>query len=102
MHAHAALPQEAWTYDAETLSIYRDALLLYERLIPYVRADRGDDRALWAAGHPPACLTEPGDDRGWVIADAYGYLPALWVAPVLEHGVRKRELLLRLGDWIDF
>ena len=39
---------------------------------------------------------------GWSIADAYGYGPALWVAPVLEHGAREREVDLPRGDWIDF
>ena len=47
-------------------------------------------------------LGDPADERGWAIADAYGYGPALWVAPVLEDGARERELPLPRGDWLDF
>ena len=36
--AHARFEQEAWTYDAETLALYRAYLVLHERLVPYVRA----------------------------------------------------------------
>jgi alpha-glucosidase (family GH31 glycosyl hydrolase) len=36
--AHGRSSQEAWTYDAAALEIYREAVLLHERLVPYVRA----------------------------------------------------------------
>ena len=35
------------------------------------------------------------------MADAYGYGPALWVAPVLDEGARSREVALPRGDWIE-
>jgi hypothetical protein len=49
----------------------------------------------------PLCLTDPSDPRGWSITDAYGFGPALWVAPVLEQGVREREVPLPRGEWIE-
>jgi alpha-glucosidase (family GH31 glycosyl hydrolase) len=102
MHAHGRFAQEAWTYDAETLRIFRAAVLLHERLVPYVRA-----AAAGAARHGlpivrPLSLTDPRDPRGWSIADAYGYGPSLWVAPVLEDGARERDVDLPTGRWIDF
>ena len=102
MHAHGRFEQEAWTYDEETLERFRAAVLLHERLVPYVRA-----AAAGAARHGlpivrPLPLTDPRDPRGWVIADAYGYGPSLWVAPVLEEGAREREVDLPAGRWIDF
>ncbi len=101
MQAHARFQQEPWTYDAETLRVYREHVLLHERLVPYVRA------AAWTAartGLPivrPLLLSDAGDARGWAIADAYGYGPSLWVAPVLEAGAREVEVDLPRGDWID-
>jgi alpha-glucosidase (family GH31 glycosyl hydrolase) len=97
MHAHGRFEQEAWTYDEETLEVYRAHVLLHERLVPYVRA-----AALTASrcGLPiirPLALIEHGD---WAIADAYGYGPSLWVAPVLESGARAVEVDLPRGDWI--
>jgi alpha-glucosidase (family GH31 glycosyl hydrolase) len=102
MHAHGRFAQEAWTYDAETLRIFRAAVLLHERLVPYVRA-----AAASAARHGlpivrPLSLTDHHDPRGWTIADAYGYGPSLWVAPVLEDGARERDVDLPARRWIDF
>jgi alpha-glucosidase (family GH31 glycosyl hydrolase) len=101
MHAHSRMPQEPWSYGARVLDLYRAYALLHEQLVPYVRA-----AALTAArtGMPimrPLCLTDPHDPRGWTIADAYGYGPSLWVAPVLDHGVREREVCLPRGHWIE-
>jgi len=102
MQAHARMEQEAWTYDAATLRRFRAAVLLHERLVPYVRA-----AAAGAARHGlpiirPLPLLDPGDARGWTVADAYGYGPALWVAPVLEAGVAERDVWLPRGEWLDF
>jgi hypothetical protein len=49
----------------------------------------------------PLCLLDPADARGWAIADAYGYGPSLWVAPVLDDGAREREVPLPRGRWIE-
>jgi alpha-glucosidase (family GH31 glycosyl hydrolase) len=102
MHAHGRFPQEAWSYDDETLEIYRRYVVLHERLVPYVRA-----AAAAAARHGlpivrPLSLADPADERGWTIPDAYGYGPALWVAPVLEAGATEREVPLPRGRWHDF
>jgi len=35
------------------------------------------------------------------VADAFGFGPALWVAPVLEEGASEREVLLPRGRWIE-
>jgi hypothetical protein len=50
----------------------------------------------------PLALTDPGDARGFAVADAYGYGPSLWVAPVLEEAARERKVQLPRGEWIDF
>ncbi len=101
MQAHGRMPQEPWNYGDRVLEAYRDYVLLHEQLVPYVRA-----AALTASriGLPiirPLCLTDPGDPRGWTLTDAYGYGPALWVAPVLDEGAREREVALPRGDWIE-
>jgi len=101
MHAHARMPQEPWNYGDRVLDLYRAYVLLHEQLVPYVRA-----AALTAqrTGLPiirPLCLLDPRDPRGWTIADAYGYGPSLWVAPVLDDQVREREVSLPRGEWIE-
>ncbi len=49
----------------------------------------------------PLCLLDPDDPRGWTVGDAYGYGPALWVAPVLDDRAREREVALPRGEWIE-
>ena len=102
MHAHGRFEQEAWTYDAETLRVYREHVLLHERLVPYVRAAAATAARCGLPIVRPLFLSDPSDERGWTLADQYGYGPALWVAPVLERGAREREVSLPGGKWIDF
>jgi alpha-glucosidase (family GH31 glycosyl hydrolase) len=102
MQAHGRFEQEAWTYDDETLRVYRDYVLLHERLVPYVRAAAGTAARARLPIVRPLFLSDPSDERGWALADQYGYGPALWVAPVLERGAGEREVSLPRGDWIDF
>jgi alpha-glucosidase (family GH31 glycosyl hydrolase) len=101
MHAHGRMPQEPWKYSEHVLDAYRAYVLLHEQLVPYVRAAA---RTAALTGLPiirPLCLTDPGDARGWAVGDAYGYGPALWVAPVLEDEAREREVVLPRGSWIE-
>jgi hypothetical protein len=102
MQAHGRFEQEAWTYDEQTLALYREYVLLHERLVPYVRAAAASAARSGLPIVRPLLLGDPADARGWAMADGYGYGPSLWVAPVLEAGAREREVELPRGDWIDF
>ncbi|MEA2142987.1 MAG: alpha-D-xyloside xylohydrolase [Solirubrobacteraceae bacterium] len=101
MQAHGRMVQEPWTYDDRTLAIYRSYVLLHERLVPYIRAAAATAARCGLPIIRPLHLTDPDDDRGWTVADAYGFGPALWVAPVLEDGARSREVALPRGEWIE-
>jgi alpha-glucosidase (family GH31 glycosyl hydrolase) len=101
MHAHSRMPQEPWNYGGRVLDTYRAYVLLHERLVPYVRAAAATAARTGLPIIRPLCLSDPADPRGWTITDAYGYGPALWVAPVLQDGVREREVALPRGDWIE-
>ena len=101
MQAHGRMAQEPWTYDERTLRIYRSYVLLHERLVPYIRAAAATAQRSGLPIIRPLHLIDPADDRGWTIADAYGFGPALWVAPVLDEGARSREVVLPRGDWIE-
>jgi alpha-glucosidase (family GH31 glycosyl hydrolase) len=102
MQSHGRFAQEPWGYDRETLECYRRFLILHERLVPYVRAAAATAARSGLPIIRPLCLFDRRDPRGWAIADAYGYGPSLWVAPVLDDGARQRPVPLPAGDWIDF
>jgi alpha-glucosidase (family GH31 glycosyl hydrolase) len=101
MHAHGRMPQEPWHYSERVLDLYRAYVLMHEQLVPYVRAAAATAARTGLPIVRPLCLTDPADPRGWTISDAYGYGPALWVAPVLEDEAREREVALPRGEWIE-
>jgi alpha-glucosidase (family GH31 glycosyl hydrolase) len=101
MQAHSKMPQEPWNYGDGIMALYRGYVLLHEQLVPYVRAAAATAARTGLPIIRPLCLTDPSDPRGWTLTDAYGYGPALWVAPVLDDGAREREVSLPRGDWIE-
>jgi alpha-glucosidase (family GH31 glycosyl hydrolase) len=101
MHAHARMPQEPWRYSERVLDLYRALVLAHEQLVPYVRAAAATAARTGLPIIRPQCLVDPADARGWTISDAYGFGPALWVAPVLDDGAREREVALPRGEWIE-
>lgn len=101
MHAHGRMPQEPWHYSERVLECYRAYVLLHEQLVPYVRAAAHTAARTGLPIIRPLCLIDPADPRGWSIGDAYGFGPALWVAPVLEDEAREREVAMPRGEWIE-
>jgi alpha-glucosidase (family GH31 glycosyl hydrolase) len=101
MQAHARMPQEPWHYGERVLDLYRAYVLLHEQLVPYIRAAGATAARTGLPIIRPLCLIDPGDPRGWTITDAYGFGPALWVAPMLDDGARDREVPLPRGEWIE-
>ena len=101
MHAHGRMPQEPWNYSSRVLELYRAYVRLHEQLVPYVRSAAATASRTGLPIIRPLCLIDPADPRGWEIGDAYGYGPALWVAPVLDDEAREREVPLPRGDWIE-
>jgi alpha-glucosidase (family GH31 glycosyl hydrolase) len=101
MQAHGRFEQEAWRYDDRTLETYRDYVLMHERLVPYILAAAATAARSGLPIVRPLFLTDPSDPRGWRLADAYGFGPALWVAPVVDEGVTERRVYIPPGEWID-
>ena len=98
MHAHGRFEQEPWTYDEETLDVYRAFVLLHERLVPYVRA------AALTASRCGLPIVRPGRLGRWRLdAGRRVRLRAVAVRRAgLEAGAREREVTLPAGEWIDF
>jgi alpha-D-xyloside xylohydrolase len=102
MQAHGRFQQEAWTYDETVLEGFREAVLLHERLVPYIRAAAATAARTGLPIMRPLCLVDPEDPEGWAIPDSYFFGPALWVSPVLEEGAVGRRTYLPRGEWLDW
>ncbi len=101
MQAHSRMAHEPWAYGERMVQTYREYVLLHEQLVPYVRAAAATAARSGLPIIRPLCLIDPADPRGWGVTDAYGYGPALWVAPVLDEGARERDVQLPRGEWIE-
>jgi len=88
-----------WSYDAQTVQVYRELSLLHERAAPLIMA-------LWrqaqTSGIPPTrplWLEFPGDakaaqqDQEWMLGDD------VLVAPVVTQGAISRSVYLPAGCW---
>lgn len=88
-----------WSYDAQTVQVYRELSLLHEHAAPLIMA-------LWrhaqASGIPPTrplWLEFPGDataaeqDQEWMLGDD------VLVAPVVTQGASSRSVYLPAGCW---
>ena len=69
--------------------------------VPYIRAAAATAAQSGLPIIRPLHLVEPAAGHGGTVADAYGFGPALWVAPVLDEGARLREVVVPHGDWIE-
>ena len=94
-------PTELWQYGEEAERIMRAFLVRRHELKPYLR--EVFDQAS-ADGSPVlrAIFYEFADDeRAWDTYDEFMCGPRYLVAPVLELGMREREVYLPAGEWRD-
>jgi len=102
MRLHGAIStgtHTPWSFDAQTVRVYRSLSRLHERARPLIaRLWRAADRT----GIPPTrplWLSEPGDpaaaaqDQEWLLG------PDVLVAPVVAEGATKRSVYFPRGCW---
>jgi alpha-glucosidase len=91
-----------WTYGEPYLSIIRQLLELRYRLMPYFYT------LAWEAsqkGYPPVrpLFWSTSDDSAvWGVEDAFLLGEALMVCPIVEEGMRSRQVILPKGRWYSF
>jgi len=93
--------REPWKFDEETIEIYRALSEEHVKLFPYLytlskQATRDGTPII---RHPaliwPDCAELYSIEDAWMIGDA------LYVAPVIQPGWTKREVVLPPGEWWD-
>jgi alpha-D-xyloside xylohydrolase len=95
-------PNEIWSYGDEAYGILREQLALRERLRPYIMEQM---RLAHTEGMPlmrPLFVDFPEDEDAWRVEDEFMFGPDLLIAPVAEHGMRRRAVYLPAGTgWVD-
>jgi alpha-D-xyloside xylohydrolase len=93
---------EAWTIGGDSYRHIRAAIMLRERLRPYVMEQM---RLASEKGLPPmrpVFFDYPEDPQAAGVEDAFLFGPDLLVAPVTRYEIRRREVYLPAGaDWIN-
>ena len=98
----AAGPSRPWQRGHEPLLLVRDALRLRMRLLPYLYALFRESERSGAPIWRPLSYEFPNDREAARTDDQLMLGPSLLAAPVLEAGLRERELYLPPGVWIDW
>lgn len=88
---------EVWSYSDEVYEVCKKYLNIRETLRPYITEQM---KAAHEKGTPvirPLFYDFPEDETAWEIEDAYMFGPRYLVAPVMEAGLRSREVYLPKG-----
>ncbi len=91
-----------WTYGEPYLTIIRQLLQLRYRLLPYFYT------LSWEAsqkGYPPVrplFWSDSNDSKLWDVEDAFLLGDSVLVCPIVEEGMRKRNVILPKGYWYNF
>ncbi|MCK9537144.1 MAG: glycoside hydrolase family 31 protein [Bacilli bacterium] len=94
--------QEPWTFDRETLEIYRRYVRLRYRFIPYLYDLFYHHQKDGSPIIRPLVYHYPNDINTYDINDQYLVGATLLVAPVVEVGKRNRIVYLPEGIWYDY
>lgn len=87
-------PNEIWSYGEEAYVIFKEYLLMRERLHPYITKQM---EAAHEKGTPvirPLFYEFPDDKLCWEIEDQYMFGPDILVAPILYENQRSRKVYL--------
>ncbi|HEU4362055.1 MAG TPA: TIM-barrel domain-containing protein [Mycobacterium sp.] len=88
-----------WSYDQQTLDIYRQMTLLRQRAAPLINTTWGNS---YSTGMPlarPVWLVAPGDANAWAADQEWMLGADLLVAPVVTQGATQESVYIPPGCW---
>ncbi len=100
-HLYTGQPNELWSYGEEAFQIMRDQLNLRLSLKPYITGLMEEASRTGAPLLRTMFYEFPEDDRCWELEDQYMFGDRYLVAPVLEAGMKRRQVYLPAGCWRD-
>jgi len=89
---------EVWSFGEEAYEILKKYLFLREEMRPYIRTLMVTASEKGTPIMRPLFYDYPKDDNAWKVEDVYMFGPDVLVAPILELGMRKRNVYLPKGN----
>ena len=93
----AGQDNEVWSFGEENLKIFTEYLFLRERLRPYTRRLMEEAHGSGLPVMRTMFFEFPEDKHCWELTDQYMYGSEVLVAPVMEEGMRTRNVYLPAG-----
>ena len=95
-------PNEVWSYSPKVEEVLTRHILIRERMKPYITDAMREAHEKGTPVIKPLFYDYPADPAAWTAKDIYLFGHDLLVAPVMEAGLRAREVYLPQGaDWVE-
>ena len=94
--------QEPWTFDQETIDIYRKSVELRYELVPYFYDLYYEGSKTGLPLLRPLVMNYDNDPNTYELNDEFMLGDQMIIAPVLKQGVTKRMVYLPEGKWYDY
>jgi alpha-glucosidase len=95
-------PQEPWAFGPRFEALIKDALLLRQRLVPYLYSLFDEAQRTGAPILRPLLFEFPDDATTFSTDDQFMLGPALLVAPIARPGTEYRHVYLPRGTWAHY
>jgi alpha-D-xyloside xylohydrolase len=93
-------PNEIWSFGEENLEIFKNLILLREKLRPYIY---GQMKIASEKGYPmirPMFFEHPEDEICYTLDSQYYFGEDIIFAPIVNQGQKEKEVYLPEGEWI--
>ncbi|MBD3418873.1 MAG: family 31 glucosidase [Chitinivibrionales bacterium] len=91
---------EVWSFGTQAYEILASCIHLRERIKPYIMQQMQRAHELGTPPMRPLFFDFPGDEKSYVVDDAFMFGPDLLVAPVVQPQTQERNVYLPEGaDW---
>lgn len=88
---------EVWSFGEEVYEVLKKYLFLRERLRPYIRECMKEAHEVGSPVMRTLFYEFPNDKKCWEITDEYFFGADILVAPIMEEGIRERNVYLPEG-----
>lgn len=99
---HGQPPKEPWDYGTDFEEYFRKTIEMKYKLMPYIYAQAKESSEKGLPMLRALFIEFPKDAGAWQVDNQYMYGSEMMVAPIFETGMKRRNVYLPAGQWIDY